>query len=383
MWRGGNALPFELGRSLGGERVETQCHGRAGVHERLLDRRLAHRRLVGQAHAVGREHAGQRMDEDPRHAERIGDAAGVLAAGTAEALQGVARDVVAARHRDLLDRVGHAADRDVDEALGDLLRRPGAAGRLFDLRGERRELRAHDGSVERLVALRPEHLGKERRLDLADGDVRIGDRERPAAPVRRRPRIGARALRPDPKARAVESEDRAAACGHRMDRHHGRADAHAGDAGLEGPLELAGVVAHVGRGATHVEADDADAFDRVLETELRGSHHADDAARRARQDRVLALKAAGFGKTARRLHEIQAHAWHLGRDLVDVATQDRREIGIDHRRVAAPDELHQRADLVRHAHLREAGRARQRLGRGLVLGEPPAVHEDDGDAAQA
>ncbi len=84
-------------------------------------------------------------------------------------------------------------------------------------RGERRELRAHDGSVERLVALRPEHLGKERRLDLADGDVRIGDGERPAAPVGRRPRIGARALRPDAKARAVESEDRAAAGGHGVD----------------------------------------------------------------------------------------------------------------------------------------------------------------------
>ena len=143
-------------------------HRRAGVGERHLDRRLAHRRLVGQAHAVGREHAGERMDEDARHAERVGDAAGMLAAGAAEALQRVAGDVVAARDRDLLDRVGHVADGDVDEALGHLLGRARRAGRLLDLRRQRGELRADDGAVERFVAARPEHLREERRLDLAD-----------------------------------------------------------------------------------------------------------------------------------------------------------------------------------------------------------------------
>ena len=46
-------------------------------------------RLVGEPHAVGREHAGERMDEHARHAERVGDQAGVLAAGAAEAAQRV------------------------------------------------------------------------------------------------------------------------------------------------------------------------------------------------------------------------------------------------------------------------------------------------------
>jgi hypothetical protein len=55
--------------------------------ERQLDRGLAHHALVGQAHAVGRQHAGERMHEDAVHAERVGDPAGVLAAGAAEALQ--------------------------------------------------------------------------------------------------------------------------------------------------------------------------------------------------------------------------------------------------------------------------------------------------------
>ena len=40
---------------------------------------------VGEAHAVGRQHAGQRMDEHASHAERVGDQARVLAAGAAEA----------------------------------------------------------------------------------------------------------------------------------------------------------------------------------------------------------------------------------------------------------------------------------------------------------
>ena len=47
------------------------------------------------------------------HAERIGDEAGMLPAGAAEAVQRIARDVVAALDRDLLDRIGHVLDRDL------------------------------------------------------------------------------------------------------------------------------------------------------------------------------------------------------------------------------------------------------------------------------
>jgi hypothetical protein len=43
------------------------------------------------------------------------------------------------------------------------------------------------------------------------------------------------------------TQDRAAARGHGVDAHHRRAHAHAGHLGLEGALELAGVVADVGR----------------------------------------------------------------------------------------------------------------------------------------
>ena len=42
----------------------------------------------------------------------------------------------------------------------------------------------------------------------------------------------------------------------------------------------------------------------------------------------------------------QAHAAELGRHPVDIAAQDRRQIGVDHGGVAAADQLHQRAHLV-------------------------------------
>ena len=63
------------------------------------------------------------MREHAVHAQRIGHAAGVLSAGAAEALQRVAGDVVTARHRDALDRVGHVLHRDLQEALGQRLGR--------------------------------------------------------------------------------------------------------------------------------------------------------------------------------------------------------------------------------------------------------------------
>ena len=98
--------------------------------------------------------------------------AGVLAAGAAEALQRVAGDVVAARDRDLLDRVGHAADGDVEEAVGDRLRAIALPVARRDLGGERGEARARRRRASSGSSpSRPEHARKERRLDLAEQHV--------------------------------------------------------------------------------------------------------------------------------------------------------------------------------------------------------------------
>ena len=80
-------------------------------------------------------------------------------------------------------------------------------------------------------------------------------------------------------------QDRAAAGGDRMDQHHRRAHAHARDFRLEGALVFAVEMRDVGRGAAHVEADEA--IEAGLPSGLR---HADHAAGRAGQNRVLALE---------------------------------------------------------------------------------------------
>ena len=97
------------------------AHG--SVVERHLDRLLAARAQAREPDAVGREQARERMDEHRLDAERVGDEARVLAARRAEAVERIARHVVAALDRDLLDGVRHVLDRDADEAVGDRFRR--------------------------------------------------------------------------------------------------------------------------------------------------------------------------------------------------------------------------------------------------------------------
>ena len=373
-----HTLLDQLGGGRCGELVQPRRRrGEAFGGQRQLDRRLAHRHRVRQPHAVGRQHAGQRMDEDARHAQRIGDVAGMLAAGTAEALQRVAGDVVATRHRDALDRPGHVLHRDAAETLGQRFgaRRPAAGG--LHLGGQRGEARGDAVAVQRLVGLRAEDAREVIRLDAAEHDVGVGHRQRPAAPVAGRARVGAGAGGTDAKPCAVELQQRAAAGSDRVDAHHRRAHAHAGHLGLERALELAGEVADVGAGAAHVEADHLAVAGR-----LRRAYHADDAARGAGQDRVLALEAVRLGQAAVALHEEEAHARHLQRDAVDVAAQDRRQVGVDDGGITARDELHQRAGLVRDADLGEAGLARQPRRRRLVRAVAPAVQEDDRAGAQ-
>ncbi len=62
------------------------------------------------------------MDEDPLHAERVGDETRVLPAGTAEAAEGVLSDVVAALHGYALDGIRHVVDGNLEKTLGNLLR---------------------------------------------------------------------------------------------------------------------------------------------------------------------------------------------------------------------------------------------------------------------
>ncbi len=265
--------------------------------ERQLDRLLPRRADVGEPHAVGRQQRRERVDQHLGHAQRVGDQAGVLAAGAAEAVERVAGHVVAALHRDLLDRVGHVLDRDLDEAVGDLFGLTAVADFLRQIG----EGVAHGVRVERQVLRRAENPREEIRDQFADHHIGVGDRQRAVAAVALRPGIGARRIRTDAKAGAVEMQDRAAAGGDGMNEHHRRAHAHAGDFGLEGALVFAVEMRDVRRCAAHVEAD------QPVEAGLvPGLRHADHAARGSRQDRVLALEQFGRGQAARRHHEHEA-----------------------------------------------------------------------------
>ena len=196
------------------------------------------------------------MDHHLLHAERVGDEAGVLAAGAAEAGQHVAGHVVPARDRDRLDRVRHVGDGDRDQALGRRVRiEPLPVARSTSSSSSSNRC-ADRLAVERLVAVRAEQAGEMVRLELAEHHVAVGHGQRPAAPVAGRPGHRARRFGPDQKAPAVEPADRAAARRDGVDAHHRRADPDAGDGRVVAALVAPGVVRHVGRGAAHVEADD-------------------------------------------------------------------------------------------------------------------------------
>ena len=91
---------------------------------------------VGEAHAVGREHARQRVHEYRIHVEGIGNETSVLSAGAAEARERVAADVVAALHGNLPDGVRHVIDCDPQEPERQLGGVRGLAGGGTDIPGQ-------------------------------------------------------------------------------------------------------------------------------------------------------------------------------------------------------------------------------------------------------
>ena len=183
-----NALAGELlGCVIGQRRGESLCGDKTLRVEQAQHGAAPRRLQLGQAHAVGRQHARQRMNEHAADTERVRNEAGMLPAGAAEGVQHIVGDVIAPLHRDGQDGVRHVLHGDADETVGDL--RDLAA--VADLCGKRGEARTHDLGIERLILLRPEDLGEELRHELPDHDISVGDGERSAAPVAGRSRIGA------------------------------------------------------------------------------------------------------------------------------------------------------------------------------------------------
>ena len=239
----------------------------------------------------------------------------MLAAGTAETGERIGCDIVAARHADLANGIGHIVDRNGEKPLGN-------RGKVLRL-GQRRSHRFQPGprriGVERLVAAGPEHAGEERRIDPAEKEVAVGHRQRSALAIACRSRIGACAFGPDAEPSAIIAADRAAPGSDRMDLHHRRGHAHARNHAVAGQFVFARVMRDIGAGPAHVEPDQP----VVPERGARGDHP-DHAPRGSRQDRILAAERADFGEPAIRLHEPQAPRVGQSRlQRIGIAPQDR------------------------------------------------------------
>ena len=238
-------LGFDLGPGLRCQIGEARLGG-GQIGQRRIELRLAHGGNGGKPHSIGRQNARIWMHQNPRHAQGIGHKASMLPARAAEALQRVARHVMAALDGYFLDRIGHVVDGDAQEALGHFLRCAGWLARgLRDSFTERGELRADDIGVERFIAIWAEHRGEVIGVQLAQHHVAIGHGERPTAPVACRSGISACAFGAHLEPAIFEFADRSAARCDGVDVHHRRAHPHARHLGFKAAFVFACIVAHI------------------------------------------------------------------------------------------------------------------------------------------
>ena len=119
---------------------------------------------------------------------------------------------------------------------------------------------------------------------------------------------------------------------------------------------------------------------------FRRLRHADHAARRAGDDSVLAAEEIRRGEAAIRGHEEQPRVAQRSRNARGIARQNRRQIRIRHRGIAARHEFHQGHGVVAGGDLRETHRVRDFRRALFMRGKAIAMHEHDGagfDAAFA
>ena len=362
-----DALFDQRGAAIRFERAE---FGGEVFGQRTHEADLADRLYRREPDAIGGQDPRQRMDQHCAHAQCIGHTAGMLSARSPETGERISGDVMPARDADLADCIRHVVDRDGQEAFGNVLERTvfgQASGDVFQPRARR-------GWIERLVAIGAEDAREKRWIDPAEKEVAVGHRQRAVLAIASRARIGACAFRADAEAPTIIPADRAAACGHRVDLHHRCGDPHSGYYAVGSKLVFARVVGDIGAGPAHVEPDELAMAQRLARRD-----HPDHTAGRAREDSVLPAEGAHFGQPAVRLHEAQAVGLRQAcLQGIGIAPQNRREIGIDHRGVAARNQADQRGDLVADADLGEAFLARDLGEAFLMCSVVPAVHQDDG-----
>ena len=229
-----------------------------------------------------------------------------------------------ARHRDALDRVGHAGHRDLHAPFGHAC--SGVHARVGAYLGASCAKRfAHHTARRAARRPGPNTGGNQAGWMLAQHDVRVGHRQRPAAAVAGRagsapaafrvPRAAARrrsGTEPPPAATVwmliIGARMRTpATCGRRRARTRRRRPATNGSTSVEVPP--------MSKPMTVVPPACA-----------RRARHADDAAGRAGEDRVPPWKWVGLGQPAELcMRKYSRYPRHRGRHLVDIAAQDGRD----------------------------------------------------------
>ncbi len=381
--RGVDGLAQQVFPCRGGDRLQRASRSRVAVRgEVAFDRLPADRAPAGEADAVGGEHARQRMQQDLAHAERCGDRAGVLARRTAEAEQRESSGILPAMQRKFADRVGHARHGNAQAGVGerfDLVRRACVLARAD---GQFRQSPSRGVNVERFATAGAEDTRKPLRRNASERHVAVGDRGGSVTPIAGGSGIGARGLGPDLQAAVVEPQDRAAAGCDRVDIHERRLQAHAVDLGDEAARDLSGRETDVRRGAPHVETDQPA---RPV-GHARGDH-AHDTTRGPGQHSVDAPQARGIHESAIALHERHRGCAVLpgerGAELARVSQQQRRQVCVGDRGLAARDVAEQRCGFVRGHDLVEPEAARERGGAPLVLRKTEGMQERDRDRLDA
>ncbi len=194
-------------------------------------------------------------DDDGADTESLRDRARVDGAGASEGAEREASDVDAALDADTAHGGGHGLVDDGDDPGGERLDIEGSVSR------ERLEGGVRTQGVER-------HGTAECALggDAAEHDVGVGDGGEHAAAVAGGPGVGAGGARAHAEnAVVVEVRDASAARANGVDVEDGDVDAEVADASATAHGQRAGGERDVGRGAAHVEGDDAVEAERVGE----------------------------------------------------------------------------------------------------------------------
>ena len=328
------------------------------------------------------------MDQHPLDAEAAGQGTAVLAAGAAEADQHRAADVMAPLYRDAPDRLRHPLIGDRQCALGQPFQGQGPRRAVVLAQGlcQLPEPLAHHRRIGPLVAGGAKNGGQRPRRQAPQQQVGIGHRQGAAAPIAGRAGIGPGGVGPHQQPLRIGPQDRAPACGDRVDRQHRRLHLQPGDLGrrqaLPGVLAAGSIeMEHIGGGAAHVEADDRPIPQARRLGRGHRSHHA---AGRAGEDRVLGLQLGGRLQGATGGHHPQARGWPQGgAHLGQIAPQGGPHRRFDDRGVQARHQAGLATELMGQQHRVET-ELLQPVAEGQLMGRMAvAVQQGHGDVVVA